>query len=492
MASPSVKILAFIIAALSLAACGGGGSGSIAPPPPDDGDNGGDTGGIDRSGIRVLGSISGFGSVVVDGVRFDTSTATIEVDDAPASEDDLKTGEVVFVSGEIDDDGNATAATVVTDDLLRGNIESIDLSADTFVVLSQTVKVEVDTAFDDSIPNNAIDGLAVGQAVRVDGFLSPDGRIIATRVDTDDGDDVQVVGVVSGLDASALTFSIGSLLVDYTQATFEDFDGADLANGQVVEVEGNALAAGGELPATKVERVTDDLGADDDDLAEIEGIVTAVLSADEFEVNGIAVATDGATVYEGGSAADIVEGVRVEVDAVALAGGSLLATKVEFEPEKVVEIEATVEAVDAAAGTLQTLGITVIIEDGTRLEDDSDLDLRRFSLADINVGDFVEIGGSESAAAGDEAIAVLLKRDDDGDDGVKLQARVQSVSQPDFVLLGVTVRTNASTEFEGDDDDQELTPAEFFAIAEGRVVEVDGIWDGSVLTAENVEFEVED
>jgi len=490
MASPSVKILAFIIAALSLAACGGGGSGSIAPPPPDDGDNGGDTGGIDRSGIRVLGSISGFGSVVVDGVRFDTSTATIEVDDAPASEDDLKTGEVVFVSGEIDDDGNATAATVVTDDLLRGNIESIDLSADTFVVLSQTVKVEVDTAFDDSIPNNAIDGLAVGQAVRVDGFLSPDGRIIATRVDTDDGDDVQVVGVVSGLDASALTFSIGSLLVDYTQATFEDFDGADLANGQVVEVEGNALAAGGELPATKVERVTDDLGADDDDLAEIEGIVTAVLSADEFEVNGIAVATDGATVYEGGSAADIVEGARVEVDAVALAGGSLLATKVEFEPEKVVEIEATVEAVDAAAGTLQTLGITVIIEDGTRLEDDSDLDLRRFSLADINVGDFVEIGGSESAAAGDEAIAVLLKRDDDGDDGVTLQARVQSVNDPDFTLLGVTVRTTVDTEFE--DGDVELTPAQFFADAVGRIVEVEGTWDGSVLTAENVEFEVED
>ena len=490
MASPTVKLLASLIAVFALAACGGGGggSGSIAPPPPDDG---GDTGGIDRSGIRVLGSVSGFGSVVVNGVRFDTSTATIEVDDAPGSEDDLKTGEVVFVSGEIDDDGNATAATLVTDDLLRGDIESIDLVAETFVVLSQTVKVEVDTAFDDSIANNAIDGLAVGQAVRVDGFLSPEGRIIATRVDTDDGDDVQVVGVVSGLDASALTFSIGTLLVDYTQATFEDFDGADLANGQVVEVEGSALAAGGELPATKVERVTDDLGADDDDLAEIEGIVTAVLSAAEFEVNGIAVATDGATVYEGGSAADLVEGARVEVDAVALAGGSLLATKVEFEPEKVVEIEATVEAVDAAAGTLRTLGITVIIEDGTRLEDDSDLDLRRFSLADVNVGDFVEIGGSESATADDEAIAVLLKRDDDGDDGVKLQARVQSVNQPDFVLLGVTIRTNANTEFEGDDD-QELTPAEFFAIAEGRIVEVDGTWDGSVLTADEVEFEVED
>lgn len=201
MAFPSPKSLATLLAALALAACGGGDSGSLAPPPPDDGD----TGGIDRSGLRVLGSISGFGSVIVDGVRFDTSAATIEVDDEPATEDDLKTGEIVFVAGEIDDDGNATAATVVTDDLLRGPIESIDLVVGTFVVLGQTVQVEVDTAFDDAVPNNGIDGLAVGQAVRVDGFLSPEGRIIATRVEPDDGDDLQVVGVVSNLDAGALT-----------------------------------------------------------------------------------------------------------------------------------------------------------------------------------------------------------------------------------------------------------------------------------------------
>jgi len=490
MAFPFPKLLATLLAALALAACGGGGgdSGSIAPPPPDDG--GGDTGGIDRSGLRVLGSISGFGSVIVDGVRIDTSSATFEVDDAAATEDDLRTGEIVFVAGEIDDDGNATAATVVTDDLLRGPIESIDLVAATFVVLGQTVKVEVDTAFDDAVPSNAIDGLAVGQAVRVDGFLSPDGRIIATRVEPDDGDDLQVVGVVGNLDATALTFNIGSLLIDYSAAAFEDFGGADLADGQVVEVEGTALAAGGELPASKVERVTDDLGADDDDRAEIEGIVTAVLSSTEFEVNGIAVITDSATVYEGGGSADIVEGARVDVDAVAQPGGSLLATKVEFEPDRIVEIEAVVEAVDSAAGTLQTLGITVVIEEGTRLEDDSDLDLRRFSLADINVGDFVEIGGSESDAAADEAIAVLLKRDDDGDDGVELQARVQSVSDPDFTLLGVTVRTTANTEFE--DGDIEIPAAEFFANAAGRVVDVEGTWDGSVLTAEEVEFEVED
>ncbi|MGB5589253.1 MAG: hypothetical protein WBN78_15930, partial [Gammaproteobacteria bacterium] len=58
---------------LLLAACGGGGGSSAPPavnPPP--------TNGIDRGGIAV-GPIDGFGSVIVNGVRFDTSEATFTV-----------------------------------------------------------------------------------------------------------------------------------------------------------------------------------------------------------------------------------------------------------------------------------------------------------------------------------------------------------------------------------------------------------------------------
>lgn len=488
MSFPLPRITAALVAALALAACGGGGdSGSIAPPP-DDGD---DTGGIDRSGLRVLGTVSGFGSVIVDGLRLDTAGASIEIDDAPGTESDLAAGEVVYVAGEVDDDGNATALTLVSDDLLRGPVESIDLAAETFVVLGQTVDVEVDTAFGDDIGNNGIEGLSTGNHVEVDGFFAPDGTVVATRLEFDDGDDLQVAGFLSSLDEGTATFSIGRLVVDYAGAVLDDFDGAPLADGQLVEVEGNALGGAGELIATEVELLPDDLGANDDDRAEIKGIVTAVISGEEFEVNGIAVTTDTATVYEDGTASDLVAGAAVEVSAVAEAGGVLRATRVEFEGEKIVEIDATVEAVDAAAGSLELLGITVLVEDGTRFEDDSDLGLRRFSLDDIAVGDYLEIGGAESGAADDEVTAALIKRDDDGDEEVELRARVQSLAEPDFVLLGVTVRTNAQTEFEGDDD-AALSPAEFFAAAEGRIVEVEGTWDGSVLTAGEVEFESED
>jgi len=65
---------------LVLAGCGGGGGGGgstppvINPPPP--------TNGIDRGGIAV-GPIDGFGSVIVNGVRFDTSAAAFTVNGSP-------------------------------------------------------------------------------------------------------------------------------------------------------------------------------------------------------------------------------------------------------------------------------------------------------------------------------------------------------------------------------------------------------------------------
>ena len=63
-------------AMLAVAGCGGGGGGGSDPvvtpppvtPPPD--------GGIDRGGVAV-GPIDGFGSVIVNGVRFDTSDAAL-------------------------------------------------------------------------------------------------------------------------------------------------------------------------------------------------------------------------------------------------------------------------------------------------------------------------------------------------------------------------------------------------------------------------------
>ena len=54
------------------AGCGGGGSGDSFTPPPTTPPP---TGGIGRNGVAV-GPITTFGSIVVNGVRYDTDAAT--------------------------------------------------------------------------------------------------------------------------------------------------------------------------------------------------------------------------------------------------------------------------------------------------------------------------------------------------------------------------------------------------------------------------------
>ena len=100
------------------ASCGGGSSGGnsggntpVDPTPP--------VGGIGRTGIAI-GPISTFGSVIVNGVRYDTSSATFSVNGLSGSQDDLRVGQVITVSGSIDDNGvDGNADEVNFDDTSR-------------------------------------------------------------------------------------------------------------------------------------------------------------------------------------------------------------------------------------------------------------------------------------------------------------------------------------------------------------------------------------
>ncbi|MGI9235943.1 MAG: DUF5666 domain-containing protein, partial [Woeseiaceae bacterium] len=159
----NLKLISLTIFFSFAAGCGGGGGSSpiVNPPPPPP------VGGIVRTGI-AQGPISTFGSVVVNGVRYDTSSATFTINGAAGSQDDLRVGQVVTVSGTIDDDGvDGSADDVNFDDNVKGPIQSIDLGTSQIVVLGQTVLINPETSFDDSISPASIDGLSVDDIVEV-------------------------------------------------------------------------------------------------------------------------------------------------------------------------------------------------------------------------------------------------------------------------------------------------------------------------------------
>ena len=138
-------VLAGALAILALSGCGGGGggdgSGAAPTPPPPDPAPTPPTGGIGRNGI-ALGPVSTFGSIVVNGIHYDTAAAMFINDGGTADEVDLKVGQIVLVEGTIADDLSTGIANSVTfDDNVKGPVESINLPLGQLVVLGQLVLV---------------------------------------------------------------------------------------------------------------------------------------------------------------------------------------------------------------------------------------------------------------------------------------------------------------------------------------------------------------
>jgi hypothetical protein len=477
------------LAWLVLAACGGGGSSAPGGGEP--------VAGIDGTGIGTVvavGTVTGFGSVFVNGVRFETTSASFVIDGAAGTEDDLDVGDVVVVRGTLDDgsETSGTASEIVFDDLVEGPIEagSIDLVTGVVVVLGQTVVVSPDTSFDDSIQPSSLEGLADGDIIEVSGFRASDGTIQATRIEPKlAGLEFELTGVVENLDAAGFSFDINGISVDFSGALIEDFVGGQVTVGDLVEVKSSGLGDSGELVATRVEFKGDDVGGEDGDRVEIEGLITRFADSDDFDVAGLPVTTTAQTVFEGGVAADLGLDLKVEVEGELDASGVLVATEVEIRRTSAVRVVAVVDSVDSANNAFVVLGITVNIDDVTRIEDKSSLEVEPFSVDDLMLGDYVEVRGAELPAGSGEIVASLVERED-LDTRIELRGFVTVESANALEILGVTISTSAATEYR-DENEVAISASGFFdRIAVGSLVQVTGIEIANLsISADELEIE---
>jgi hypothetical protein len=462
--------------AILVAACGGGGGGS----------SGGVTAGIDRGGIvTATGSITGFGSVHVNGVHYVTTGATITVDDNPGTESDLRVGQVVRIEGRINQDGvNGTATRVIFDDEVEGPVQSIDRANSRLVVLGRTVQVSTQTSFDDSISPRSLEGVAVGDRIEVSGLVATTGVIEATRIERKTAQSsVEVKGTISSLDTNARRFALSQLTVSYAGAQLNGFASGQPANGDRVEAFGS-VDANGVLVATRVERESGGAAGNADEQADYEGLITSYVSATDFAVAGQRVTTTASTTYEGGTATSLALDVPVEVEGRFNASGVIVATKVQFRRGSDTEFSGRVDSVNVAGNSLVVFGVTVRVNSLTRFEDHSGADVQQFSLANIAVGDYVEVDAYND---GSGLVATKLERDDDQGE-VQLEGVAQNVAAPNFTVGGVAVTTDGNTEFR-DTNGVTINAAAFFQAAPGRQVKARGTLVGNAVLATRAELE---
>src|SRR5436190_612492 len=136
------RILPTALLVVGLAGCnGGGGDSQVA---------GGGIGGTGGTATSVsFGEVTQQGSIFVNGVEFDTTNAQIIKDDALLQPSDMQLGMTVEVHGRIDSATKGVAYSVLIDEAVRGEVESVDnlMSENKFTILGQDVLIDQSTRF---------------------------------------------------------------------------------------------------------------------------------------------------------------------------------------------------------------------------------------------------------------------------------------------------------------------------------------------------------
>lgn len=176
-------------------------------------------GGDGIGGTGILGTISGFGSIIVNGLKleYDAKT-TVESDGRPAALTDLKVGQVIEGVAWRDARGDLRLERLEIRHTVTGPISSIDHDTERLVVLGQTVRVNL---AGDSGQKSAFASLKVGDMIRVSGLRMESGVIVASRLDqTDDDGRVLVRGPVTTANNNQVR--IGGLDITLTSAALSD------------------------------------------------------------------------------------------------------------------------------------------------------------------------------------------------------------------------------------------------------------------------------
>ncbi len=469
---PAHWLALFLFLCVLQTGCGGGGGDGLA------------SGGIGGTGITVssVGTTTGLGSVIVNGVTYDTTAAEIIVDRAfigignQSLIQNIALGMVIRVEGRLVAGGNPIADRVFFSNELRGPVDSIkalDAVSSQALVLGQAVMIGDRTV----LKNTEASSIAVGMVLEVSGFVDESGSINATYVNkVSDSllpeDTVEIKGLVQNLDLQSKTFQFNSLTLSYSTANLSEFPGGAPATGQMLRARGK-LGANSMLVAESLVPV-EEFGTGIFDTFDLEGIITQTNPPNEFRIRQYIVTIDSETALKNLKASDLNSGIQVIVRG-ALTNRSIHADEI-IRPEDI-RIESNVSSVNLQensvvlsgleAATVRTTATTRIIGIASAIDQ-------------ILPSDHVRVLGRRMPSG--DIVASILQTTP-SKEAVELAGPTESISEPFIVILGVQVDTATipSERFKGMNG-APVFPADFFGmVKEGGTVAVDGVLQGGIV-----------
>ncbi len=426
--------------AVLLSACGGSGTDGSPPPTTNS-----------PTDLTAAGKVTGFGSIYVNGIEFETGSATYNVDDQQGSGDSsLSVGMFVKVKGSVNADGvTGTAESVSYDDDFEGPVTNLrpyptptDVDKKIFDIFTHDIVIDRSTTIFEAEDGSVFefDTIAEDDNVEVSGEYHGD-VFMASYVELQDAldDDYEVEGTITAVAPDGSTFTLtlaNGTELNVMLAIRVDIPSAGIMVDQFVEVEGTTpdpadpAFAGIDLLATKVELEDEGYYDDTDGEVEIKGELNYDMATDTWTIIDprTVVVFDDSTEYEPASLGDAIadgtaSGRVVEIEG-HIVNGELLAEEVEDEEDDL-EFKAVFESTpslsaDGKSGTITvifpgTMGgkdgqgrLDIIVDGGTWYMDDDAIE--RFTLGDLVPGTVIEVHAHVNAA--NEIVASTLEVED--------------------------------------------------------------------------------
>ena len=424
--------------------------------------------------VEIEGIITNFASIAsfqVNGQVVDGRSATVSG----------VTGAVLGDGVKVEVKGKLMASVVVATTIeieqtaaisIDGNADMVDVAGASIKVAGQSVRVNASTQFEDksaaAARNFGLDIIRVGDHLLVRAARTT-AALVAIRIERLDlgappptDPSTKAEGLISEF-TSVASFKVGGRKVNASSAKFTSGTAADLGNGKRVEVAGTL--SGDVLMASTVEFKTD-ASAD----VTVEGSITSFVSMANFKVAGQVVDASGATLV-GGTAADLVNGRRVEATGTINSSGVLVARKVSIEAlpgAPIVEVEGPIASFTSVASFKV---------------DGQQVDASKAAFQNGNVGDLAN--GRDVTAKGPVVAGVLqaatIEFHDSGEtEGAEAEGKISNfVSPSNFVVAGRTIDASSASFSHGTIAD----------LATGKKVEIHGKLVGAVLKASTVDFD---
>ncbi len=312
-----------VLTGAAVTGCGGGGTSTGSLP------------GTGGTGLFAMGSISGFGSVIINGIKFDDTQASVRIDGQTLTPADLRLGMIAGVQGQrngVDPVlgtalGTATAVEVWS--IALGPVSAVNASS--FSVMGMHIQIDNNTSLDGL---HGTTPLTAGQTVAVWGLQSGSEGMHWTAAR---------VAVVS---ARSARIARGLLKRDGVQTSLNDYSlsGTALAGvqeDQLVQLQGtagNSLSLN--VSAVKLLNAVLDAHAEGD--LKIEGVLTSLPSVGRFTLGNIVV--DASSTLLATQLNQLLLGDRLEVYGTWRAG-VLVASEIkqDGQQDQAIEIDALIE-----------------------------------------------------------------------------------------------------------------------------------------------------